>query len=456
MLKKIISTAFLLGGFLFVQAQCSVDLGPDTALCPGESLDLSVNLQAVGDSLQITYDATQGVSGLSGASKVYFHSGAELMPFAGWQYPVGDWGQDNGVGEMSSIGNDLWQITIHPENYYGLPANSSINGIFMVFRNADGSQTGKDNSDNDIFLNMTTNPPSSSFGGISGSIFSGAVTSILWSTGATGSQISLITGGTYWVNVTDSSGCVASDTVFVAQGQLPLVDLGPSPTICSGVALDLDAGPGFQSYAWSTGAATPSITVASPGLYTVTVTNADGCAGSDIVFVDAGQLPTAAFATTSGASIDFQNNSVGGDSYAWDFDGDGSVDDTTANPAAWTPPGTGSYSCTLVVSNGCGSDTSIQTINFAVASLDAAPRLEGGAWFSQAGLVMDFRLPAGGKVEWEVADLWGRVVSKGSETASPGDWRKEVGMAGQASGVYMLRIRHRESAAHFKLIFLNH
>ena len=34
-----------------------------------------------GDSLTIVYDATQGQTQLVGATKVYFHSGAQLVPF---------------------------------------------------------------------------------------------------------------------------------------------------------------------------------------------------------------------------------------------------------------------------------------------------------------------------------------------------------------------------------------
>ncbi len=49
------------------------------------------------------------------------------------------------------------------------------------------------------------------------------------------------------------------------------------PTVfCSGVSVTLTANSG-SSYLWSTGATTRSITVSTPGNYTVTVTNANGC-----------------------------------------------------------------------------------------------------------------------------------------------------------------------------------
>ena len=143
----------------------------DTAIpCAGSSvtLDASVNIQKNGDSLTIIYDATQGVTGLVGAAKVYFHSGPEFHAFSGWQlgYTVGNFNLDDGIGQMKSLGNNRWSITIHPQTYYNYPVDSSLNGIFMVFRNFDGSQTGKDWANNNIFVLTATVPPSSQFTGV--------------------------------------------------------------------------------------------------------------------------------------------------------------------------------------------------------------------------------------------------------------------------------------------------
>ncbi|HTX88625.1 MAG TPA: PKD-like domain-containing protein [Bacteroidales bacterium] len=64
----------------------------------------------------------------------------------------------------------------------------------------------------------------------------------------------------------------------------PTVSLGSDRTLCPGDSTLLDAGPGFSSYAWSTGAATRTIWVKSAGSYWVSVTHS-GCPASDTVNV---------------------------------------------------------------------------------------------------------------------------------------------------------------------------
>src|SRR4030095_1897504 len=71
------------------------------------------------NDLRITYDANQGISGLAGASKVYMYSGAVTSsPSGSWEWIVGSPNLDDGVGEMTSLGNNMWSICIDPMSYY--------------------------------------------------------------------------------------------------------------------------------------------------------------------------------------------------------------------------------------------------------------------------------------------------------------------------------------------------
>jgi len=103
-----------------------------------------------------------------------------------------------------------------------------------------------------------------------------------WSTNQNGQTISVGTAGSYTVTVTTAAGCTAtSAAVQVNVNPLPVVNIGNDTTICQGTFLTLDAGNPGLSYLWSTQANTQQITVGSTGNYTVEVTDANGCVGTD-------------------------------------------------------------------------------------------------------------------------------------------------------------------------------
>ncbi len=129
------------------------------APAPAGVVVLSPALPTADEPVTIIYDASQGVSGLAGASKVYMHSGVVLSGPEGtaWNNVVGNWGQDNGLGEMTPVEGEpnKWQITLPSVRaYYNLDNGVPVFRLGMVFRNAAGTQTGKSETDGDIFVNL--------------------------------------------------------------------------------------------------------------------------------------------------------------------------------------------------------------------------------------------------------------------------------------------------------------
>lgn len=132
------------------------------------------------EQLTITYDATKGVSGLKNAAKVYMHSGVVLSGPEGtaWNNVVGNWGQDNEIGEMTAVEGEpgKWQITLPSiREYYSVEAGVPVFRLGMVFRSADGTQIGKSETDGDIFVNINpgdfvrfTEPVASEVFGVAG------------------------------------------------------------------------------------------------------------------------------------------------------------------------------------------------------------------------------------------------------------------------------------------------
>ncbi|MCF8372074.1 MAG: T9SS type A sorting domain-containing protein [Bacteroidales bacterium] len=107
----------------------------------------------------------------------------------------------------------------------------------------------------------------------------------LWSTGSTMNHIPVTSSGTYSLTFTDTNDCSNSDEINVTINSLPIVNLGPDQILPNGSTPTLDAGAGATAYLWSTGATSQTITVSISGLYSVTITDANGCENADEVHI---------------------------------------------------------------------------------------------------------------------------------------------------------------------------
>ncbi|MCX6181399.1 MAG: gliding motility-associated C-terminal domain-containing protein [Bacteroidetes bacterium] len=116
--------------------------------------------------------------------------------------------------------------------------------------------------------------------------------SYLWSTGEKTKTISTATTGKYSLTVTDVNSCSTSDTVNLNVNPLPVFDLGADKAICADAPkITFDAGKTFNSYLWSSGEKTKTISTATAGKYTLTVTDANSCSSSDNVNLIVNPLP---------------------------------------------------------------------------------------------------------------------------------------------------------------------
>lgn len=188
-----------------------------------------------------------------------------------------------------------------------------------------------------------------------------------WSTGASTQTINVIFPGTYIVMVVNSSGCVAYDTLNVTPDVLPTVDLGNDQDLCPGASITLDAGPGFSSYAWSTGGTSQTENVTAGGVVTATVTNAAGCQATDDMTVTLVPAPTVDLGPATLSACDSGNVMLdagpGMQTYLWS---DGSTDQYLFVNAS------GVYSVTVTNEFGCTATDNI-TVN--LTSVSAAPLL---------------------------------------------------------------------------------
>src|SRR5205814_8198984 len=107
-------------------------------------------------------------------------------------------------------------------------------------------------------------------------------------------MISISAAATYTLSITYLHGALAISTRTLTVNANPVAAITGNNIICSGSSSTFDAGAGFSSYAWSTGATTQTISVSAAGRYTVTVTHARGCSGSVLHTLTLNANPVAA------------------------------------------------------------------------------------------------------------------------------------------------------------------
>jgi len=93
------------------------------------------------------------------------------------------------------------------------------------------------------------------------------------------------------VKVSTVDGCFNIVRLSLTLNPKPEFNLPEKIDFCNGKTITLDAGSGYSSYLWNTGATTQSITVSMAGNYSVTVTNSFGCQNTDNVQVNYTVLP---------------------------------------------------------------------------------------------------------------------------------------------------------------------
>ncbi|HEX2899396.1 MAG TPA: PKD domain-containing protein, partial [Bacteroidia bacterium] len=190
------------------------------------------------------------------------------------------------------------------------------------------------------------------------------MTSYQWNNGATSRVLCTNMSGIYWVEVIDANGCFGTDTIQLNAIPAPSINLGPDLTLCNGNAstIGVPSVPG-ETYLWSTGDTTNTISVNANGTYAITVSNGIGCTDIDEVVVTALNIPVAGFTidTANCPQISFTDNSTDAVNWSWSF-GDGSSSTTSSPSYNYQGTGNGTYNVTLVVSGPCGSDTLTQAI----------------------------------------------------------------------------------------------
>jgi gliding motility-associated-like protein len=168
------------------------------------------------------------------------------------------------------------------------------------------------------------------------------------------------------VTITDNIGCVSTATVVITEPNQLQANATVPGAICLGASTTLTSTPNGgtpgYSYAWSPSGGNGSTAGVSPSattVYTVTVTDANGCTALGSVNVIVNPLPVVTFTgiDTAGCApltVTFTNNTQNSTSCSWSF-GDNGTSSSCGNPVVYTytTPGTYAVQLTVTDNNGC-------------------------------------------------------------------------------------------------------
>lgn len=208
-----------------------------------------------------------------------------------------------------------------------------------------------------------------SSGSISLAVFGGTTPySYAWSNGDTLQNITGLTSGTYTVTVTDDNGCTATLTRSISAGVVVTLIMDSADAACSGsntgeASVAPSGGAAPYSFIWSNGGNSDTISNLAAGIYTVTVTDDDGCQAIDSVEVLNGQ---GVVATATG----FDPNCAGESSGSAIGGVQGGTGTLPFN-YAWNVPGgqfltnipAGTYTVTVTDGAGCEDSASVTLID---------------------------------------------------------------------------------------------
>ncbi len=208
--------------------------------------------------------------------------------------------------------------------------------------------------------------------------------SYLWSTGDTTQSIVVYITGQYQVSVNDTNGCNSpSNVISITENMNPTPTIyADGPTLfCMGQHVTLSTVYNYQSYLWSNGSSSGILDISSSGVFTVTVTDENGCTGQstemDVSVVPAVNTSSIVGPVNVSAFIayNYTVTQTPGNTYSWSIT-NGAISSgqgTNSISVLWNDNTSGQL--TVVESNGVCSDTAYLNIIIfnSIANIESLP-----------------------------------------------------------------------------------
>ncbi|MBI1224291.1 MAG: T9SS type A sorting domain-containing protein [Bacteroidetes bacterium] len=366
-------------GFVFNHQSLSLDLGPDRSLCSNSIVELNA-----GEG----YSSYRWQDGSTDSTFTAFGPGTYWVDV--WD-GCGNWQSDTVVISLNQtasieLGNDRTicegeNIQLQVPGYTNVqwspvaglscvdcssPTASPSSDITYYVTAADGNCFVSDSirvfvEEKPVLTITAQDGDCLNIPQISVAVSGTAPVGLIWSTGATGSSIMPASSGSYSVTATSANGCESIATASVTVTNSIVLTLQTMPLTCTGGMGEASvlASGGLEPYSfnWSNGEDSSSISVATAGPISVTVTDANGCIATATTMVAvAGQLnlgitvsPISCHDGSDGIATVMSSNGLAPFSWLWA--------DGQTTPQI-TGLSSGGYSVTVTDANGCSDDLS--------------------------------------------------------------------------------------------------
>lgn len=230
-----------------------------------------------------------------------------------------------------------------------------------------------------------------------------------------------------------SAGDADGFVVKLCEMATPTITASGSTSLCQGENVTLTSSPS-NSYLWSTGATTQSITVDTTGSYSVTVTNTNGCsASSSFENVTVTIAPQFTY-TTSALVVSFSKTGTGCNSFLWDF-GNGNTSSINPNPIV-TYANQGTYSaCLQCNGNVCVTCVTITLPEGTVSVDENSKQLDVSVYPNPTNGNVQFSVDKGPIQHIKIYNPTGALVYQSEKET------KELNLTEYPKGVYLIQIQ---------------
>lgn len=198
--------------------------------------------------------------GNDGSLEVSFSGGVAPFSFS--------WSNGGNTQEITGLSANMYTVTITDNNNCTAVGNFTLNDpppIAVAVTPVSPDCNGDTNGSISVSASNGTAPFNYS-----------------WSTGSTDPMISGLAAGAYTVTVTDDIGCSIEETIMLTEPDVLMVNGMDTDVSCqgfanAGIVTAVNGGTAPYTYSWSNGANTENISSLAPGMYSVTVTDANDC-----------------------------------------------------------------------------------------------------------------------------------------------------------------------------------